>query len=146
MQAAVDIGGVFDPTPTLDIVGASMSAESGDYWGAGASILGAALPYAGDLAKGPKIAKGIGVIAEAIEGAKSVNGNSKLSKNAQHVYEIINNATNKVEKVGISGGKVTKSGYSYRANNQVNKLNKAGGILPELPKISLEAVGQDKKH
>ncbi|RIW11877.1 RHS repeat-associated core domain-containing protein [Algoriphagus lacus] len=34
LQAVVDIGGVFDPTPTLDIFGASMSAESGDYLGA----------------------------------------------------------------------------------------------------------------
>ena len=132
MQAAVDIGGVFDPTPALDIYGATLSAESGDYLGAGASVLGAVFPYAGDLAKGPKIAKGIEVIAEAIKGAKTVNGNSKLSKNAQHVYEIVNNATKQVEKVGISGGRVTKSGHSYRANSQVNKLNKAGGIiLPE---------------
>ena len=37
LQAVVDIGGVFDPTPTLDILGASLSAESGDYWGAAAS-------------------------------------------------------------------------------------------------------------
>jgi RHS repeat-associated protein len=45
LQAAVDIGGVFDPTPTLDILGASLSAQSGDYLGAGASVLGAGLPY-----------------------------------------------------------------------------------------------------
>jgi RHS repeat-associated protein len=38
LQAAVDIGGVVDPTPTLDIIGAGLSAESGDYWGAGARM------------------------------------------------------------------------------------------------------------
>jgi hypothetical protein len=68
LQAAVDIGGVFDPTPTLDILGASLSAKSGDYWGAGASVLGAAIPFAGDLAKTGKIAKGLDKISDAIEG------------------------------------------------------------------------------
>ncbi|MES2520443.1 MAG: HNH/ENDO VII family nuclease, partial [Bacteroidota bacterium] len=70
LQAAVDIGGVFDPTPTLDILGASLSAKSGDYWGAAASGLGAAVPYVGDLAKTGKIAKGIDKISDAIDAAK----------------------------------------------------------------------------
>ena len=70
LQAAVDIGGVFDPTPTLDILGASLSAKSGDYWGAGASVLGAAIPFAGDLAKTGKIAKGIDKISDAIDASK----------------------------------------------------------------------------
>ena len=73
LQAAVDIGGVFDPTPTLDILGASMSAKSGDYWGAAASGLGAALPYVGDLAKSGKIAKGIDKISDAIDAAKGAD-------------------------------------------------------------------------
>jgi len=73
LKAAVDIGGVFDPTPTLDIIGASMSANSGDYWGAGASLLGAAVPYAGDLAKSGKIAKGIDKISDAIDASKDFN-------------------------------------------------------------------------
>ncbi|WP_345027101.1 RHS repeat-associated core domain-containing protein, partial [Ravibacter arvi] len=69
LQAAVDIGGVFDPTPTLDIIGATMSAESGDYWGAGASVLGAAVPVIGDVAKTGKIVKGVETITEAIKTA-----------------------------------------------------------------------------
>ncbi len=71
LQAAVDVGGVFDPTPTLDILGASLSAKSGDYWGAAASGLGAALPYVGDLAKSGKIANGIHKIENAIEAAQT---------------------------------------------------------------------------
>ncbi|ELY2018477.1 hypothetical protein SL053_002405, partial [Flavobacterium psychrophilum] len=70
VQAAVDIAGVFDPTPASDILGAKLSADSGDWWGAGASVLGAALPYAGDLAKEPKIAKGLDKISDAIDTAK----------------------------------------------------------------------------
>ena len=73
LQAAVDIGGILDPTPTLDILGASMSAESGDYWGAAASVLGAAIPVAGDLAKTGKIAKGIDKISDAIDASKDFN-------------------------------------------------------------------------
>jgi RHS repeat-associated protein len=71
LQAVVDIGGVFDPTPTLDLIGSSLSAENGDYWGAAASFTGAALPYAGDLAKTGKVAKGIDKISDAIDEVKS---------------------------------------------------------------------------
>ncbi|WP_158237853.1 HNH/ENDO VII family nuclease [Emticicia sp. TH156] len=71
LQAVVDIGGVFDPTPTLDAFGAYLSAKSGDYFGAGASVMGAAVPFVGDLAKTGKIAKGIDKISDAIESTKS---------------------------------------------------------------------------
>lgn len=68
---ALDIVGVVDPTPASDLLSASLSAEGGDWWGVGASILGATLPYAGDLAKGPKIAKGLDKIFDAIDATKS---------------------------------------------------------------------------
>lgn len=80
VQAAVDIGGVFDPTPTLDILGASLSAKSGDYWGATQSVFGAALPYAGDLAKTPKIVKGLDKIGDAIDVAKSGGRSGKQAR------------------------------------------------------------------
>ena len=57
----------------------------------------------------------------------SVHGNSSASTRAQHVYEIVENETNTVRKTGISGGKISKTGNSYRATRQVNKLNKAAG-------------------
>ena len=95
-----------------------------DRWGATASVLGAALPYAGDIAKGPKIAKGLDKISDAI---KAVNGNSKASEKAQHIYGLINKETGLIEKVGISGGKITKDGEkSYRATKQLKELNKNG--------------------
>jgi len=71
VQAAVDIGGIFDPTGALDVIGAKMSYDSGDYWGAGASALGALPIFVGDLAKTGKIAKGIDKISDAIDVAKS---------------------------------------------------------------------------
>ncbi len=69
---ALDIVGVIDPTPASDLLSASLSADGGDWWGAGASLLGAALPYAGDLAKGPKIAKGLDKISDAIDSVKKI--------------------------------------------------------------------------
>jgi RHS repeat-associated protein len=71
LQAAVDIGGVFDPSGALDVFGAKMSYDNGDYWGAGASLLGAGIPFVGDLAKSGKIFNGIRKIENAIEAAKT---------------------------------------------------------------------------
>lgn len=68
---------------------------------------------------------------EEIVEEPQVNGNSKKSTKAQHVYEITrtDNATGvtETEKFGISGGKETQSGESYRANRQVNALNRQAG-------------------
>lgn len=64
---------------------------------------------------------------KASDVAKAVHGNSKASSKAQHVYEIFDTGTGKVVKTGISGGKVSKTGKSYRATSQVNKWNKQEG-------------------
>ncbi|SUJ30797.1 RHS repeat-associated core domain [Sphingobacterium multivorum] len=59
--------------------------------------------------------------------SKPVNGNSKTSTKAQHLYEIYEIESTNVVKTGVSGGKISKAGKSYRATSQVNKLNKAAG-------------------
>lgn len=53
-----------------------------------------------------------------------IHGNSKGSKKAQHVYEIVDKESGETIKYGISGRKLNKNGTSGRANSQVNKLNK----------------------
>ncbi|WP_423740205.1 SpvB/TcaC N-terminal domain-containing protein [Flavobacterium columnare] len=126
LSAGLDIVGILDPTGVADGLNAGLQAKNGDWLGAGISALGV-VPYLGDVAKVGKIGKDVKIIDKAIDAVKTVNGNSKASEKAQHVYEIVNKTTNKVEKVGISGGKVSKAGDSYRATSQVNKLNKAGG-------------------
>ena len=126
LSAGLDIVGVFDPTGVADVLGASLAAEQGDWTSALISSVGV-VPYLGDVAKVGKIGKDVKIIENAIDGIKAVNGNSKASEKAQHVYEIVNNTTKGVEKVGVSGGKISKAGDSYRATSQVNKLNKAGG-------------------
>ncbi|CAA0176771.1 hypothetical protein NACSLCCMFF_190038 [Tenacibaculum maritimum] len=126
LTAGLDIVGVVDPSPVSDGLAASLEFKNGNY---GSALLSGAgiIPYIGDVGKLGKIPKHVKTINKAIESAKTVHGNSKLSEKAQHVYEIVNKTTNKVEKVGISSGKISKKGNSYRATSQVNKLNKAGG-------------------
>jgi hypothetical protein len=126
VSAGLDIVGVVDPTGVADGLNAGLQAKSGDWLGAGISTLGI-VPYIGDLAKVGKLGKDVKIIEKAIDGVKAVNGNSKLSTKAQHVYEIVETATKKVVKPGISGGKITKAEKSYRATKQVNTLNKAAG-------------------
>lgn len=107
----VDIGGVFDPTPTLDILGASLSAKSGDYLGAGASVLGAAIPFAGDLAKTGKIAKGIDKISDAIDAAKGAD--NSISPNVQNVL-------NTISDLKKAGGEVKANALKAVDKQEVN--------------------------
>ena len=53
-----------------------------------------------------------------------VHGNSRKSQKAQHVYEIRNKKTGEVIKTGVSSGRVSKKGKSYRAENQIRKWGK----------------------
>ena len=51
---AFDIGGIFEPTPTFDVLSTALSGARGDYSGAFVSFLGV-IPYVGDAAKLVKI-------------------------------------------------------------------------------------------
>jgi RHS repeat-associated protein len=83
---------------------------------AGVSLASELLPIsADDLKDGTKLISGI------------VHGNSKASTKAQHVYVIKDKNTDETVKVGISGGKITKKGKSYRAQRQVSKWNREKG-------------------
>ncbi|MGR5287730.1 RHS repeat-associated core domain-containing protein [Vibrio maritimus] len=78
--------------------------------------------------------KGRGVGAKYV--TNKVHGNSKLSQKAQHVYEIRNNKTCEVVKTGISQGKISKKGKSYRAERQRRKWGKDDfdtTIVAEIP-------------
>ena len=101
---ALDIVGVIDPTPASDLLSASLSADNGDWWGAGASVLGAALPYAGDLAKGPKIAKGLDKIHDAI----NVADKAKDAKKATGSYTV-----------------TFESGKKYHGKGPESRMNKS---------------------
>ena len=59
---------------------------------------------------------------------KATHGNSKLSTNAQHAYDIIELSTGRRVKTGISGGGIRiRDGKSKRAEKQVRSLNKKAG-------------------
>ncbi len=69
-QTAVDIAGIADPTPISDVIGAGMSLYTGDFIGAGSSLI-SIIPYAGDAlgktAKGARAAKKINALKKRIE-------------------------------------------------------------------------------
>jgi hypothetical protein len=80
-----------------------------------AITVGKALDKAGDMGKVGEKAGDVG---------KAVHGNSKVSTKAQHNYDIVNTETGEVVKTGVSGGKETKTGESYRGKSQANKWNR----------------------
>ena len=65
LSAGLDLVGIIDPTGVADAANAALQFRGGDYWGAGASLLGV-IPYVGDLAKAGKIGKDSKIISDAI--------------------------------------------------------------------------------
>lgn len=67
--AALDVVGIFDPTPVSDCLGALRSAAQGDWIGAGLSLV-SVVPYVGDAvgktAKGARVARRIGALRKAL--------------------------------------------------------------------------------
>jgi putative membrane protein len=107
-----------------------LQAQKGDRGDALISSAGL-LPIVGDVAKVGKLGKDVKIIETAIDAVKEskttikvVNGISRKSQKAQHLYEIFDKETGEVVKTGISGGKITKKGKFYRATQQVNKWNR----------------------
>jgi len=100
------------------------SAEAGD--GLGILAAGAGfVPGLKSAKKGLKLLKHGDEVADAV-----VHGNSLLSKNPQHVYELLRtDAAGRTEvfKYGISGGKLSAAEVSMRAERQVRAHNRASG-------------------
>jgi len=131
----LDIVGIVDPTPVSDALGATLSAQEGDYLGAGASVVGAAVPLIGDAAKIPKIAKGVNKIKSAIAKARArvpageewgkageiLNGNFDYQKGGTFVSE----------RLDAAGGYIKKIGENTPSN------------LHKLPKGLTESVGRN---
>lgn len=68
-QAALDVAGIFDPTPISDTISLFMSLKNGDLLGAGLSLL-SIVPYAGDAlaktTKGARLVEKIGKLRKKI--------------------------------------------------------------------------------
>ena len=62
---ALDIGGIFEPTPFCDLSSTALAGYRQDYWGAGLSLLGV-IPYLGDTAKLGKIPQYLNKISNAL--------------------------------------------------------------------------------
>jgi hypothetical protein len=100
---AADVAGFFDPTPTCDLIGMSLSLIQGDWLGAGASAAGAALPYLGDVAKIGKVAKVAPKTAEAM--AKIAKAGDELARAGK---ETLQQMGLKLEQVAAARAKALK--------------------------------------
>ncbi len=108
---------------------------------------------ADNVVKGTAKATRVDGVAKA---EKAVHGNSKASTKAQHVYEIFDKETGEVVKTGISSGKISKSGKSYRATKQVNTWNKQEGCdkydsrivenIPAGPNARVDALKKEQDN
>lgn len=96
----------------------------------------AAISTAGLISPAPGVAPTLKAARAAEKVASAVHGNSRLSQNAQHVYEIRNTHTGEVVKTGISQSKITAAGKSPRAERQRNKWGSDSfetTIIAEIP-------------
>jgi hypothetical protein len=134
-RGGVDLGGAADRlidgvnqanpiyAVAIQTIQGAEAAEKGDFEKVGragvdvvATVAMTVLTLKGGLSqsRGPAAARG-----------NALHGNSKVSTNAQHVYQILRTDSKgtKVHKYGVSGGRVTPGGLSVRAENQVRRLN-----------------------
>ncbi len=110
----LDIVGVLDPSPISDSLAAGLSFSQGDFWGGLASVAGAALPYAGDLAKGPKIAKGVNKIMKAIESGSTAKSTVKAAAK-ESTEKAVKKQTGSYTNTHKSGKKYHGKGPESRA-------------------------------
>jgi hypothetical protein len=148
----LDIVGVLDPTPLSDGISASLSFSEGDFWGGGASVLGASIPFVGDLAKGPKIAKGVNKILDVISETKAGRGNitsSSVLTEAEAIDAGIEFVGKNATEIGKPGSGVYRSG-TKNADGSVNQFRMDNNSLdgnhnPNVPHVHFEQVIEGKK-
>jgi len=101
MQAALDVGGTFDPTPFCDLINAAISGIRGNKSDALLSLAGV-IPYIGDLGKtgkyGGKIVKAADKIGDAARFADKTSDGLRHSDDASALI----NLAKKAKKTGIS--------------------------------------------
>lgn len=96
-QMALDIVGIFEPTPFADGTNAIISLFRGDWAGAGLSALGI-IPYVGDAAKLGKLGKWAKTISNAIEAAAS---NPALRKAIEPALRKVADALGKIPQSAL---------------------------------------------
>jgi hypothetical protein len=88
VQTGLDIVGVVDPTGVADGINAGIFLEQGDY--GNALLSGAGLvPYVGDVAKVPRIAKGLDKIGDAIQSVAKASDLTTLKKGSDEWNAVV---------------------------------------------------------
>jgi|GEM_PF-6440657 len=108
LQAALDVAGVIDPTPTSDLLSAANSIRRKDYIGAGLTLLGV-VPYLGDAigktAKGALIASRVAKLKSRLESAlralKVAEAAIQKAKNVTRAQKLLRHALTAMEKAAI---------------------------------------------
>ena len=110
LGATLDIAGIFDPSGVADGLNAVLQWDNGDVSGAVISAAGL-FPYVGDLAKVGKVKKDIGVINNAIEGAKKgQKGFVYVGKGEDRLEIPIPNGFRKIKERTSNGQPIYKKG------------------------------------
>jgi hypothetical protein len=116
-QIALDIAGIFEPTPFADLTNASISALRSDWTGAGISLLGT-IPYVGDAAKAGKFPRYLKVVESAVVQAQS---NARF---AERVRPLLARVANAIDALPL-GALPTSVAQSLRAMRK-----KLDGLIP----------------
>jgi RHS repeat-associated protein len=141
--AALDIVGIFDPTPISDGLSAGLSAKKGDWFSAGISVLGM-IPYAGDLAKVGKIKKDVKIVEEAIDAVKAEGKIAKAEGKAAEELQSALPSPGKGRGTVPPGQRDPKRLYSK--DDIAGKLEQQGGKCAKcgVPKKASEVRGHHK--
>lgn len=95
-QIALDIIGIFEPTPFADLTNTGISAVRGDWLGAGLSLVGV-IPYIGDTAKLGKLGKWAKTVADAVElAARNPSAFKALEPALRRISDAIGSVSNSV--------------------------------------------------
>ncbi len=156
--AAVDIGGILDPTPACDGVACAAELSQGNFIYAGINVV-AMVPWLGDIAKTGKAGKFTRIVTEAIEYAAK---NPKFAARIKPLLEVLSNALGRLpESVGkIFGGLKTKvddfldtiisevifgKNFGKKIRKHIDQVRKRGDVVDNIPspgKGGIERVEQ----
>jgi hypothetical protein len=137
-QVALDIVGIFEPTPFADLSNAAISVARGDWWGAGLSVVGV-VPYAGDLAKLGKMGKWAKTVANAVElAASSPAARKALEPALRKIADAVNGIPDSALKALPDDARKAIEGMK----KQLDEFFGAGPKLSDIPvsKLSRDTI------
>lgn len=128
-QIALDVAGLFDPTPVSDGANAVISLFRGDFLGAGLSAV-SIIPYIGDAAKLGKLGKWAQTIEKAVDLAKT---DSAFAKMAGPALDKLKDAIGGVPKSVLDALPASARETIVKMKSKLDDLG--GAVVRELPPL-----------